>query len=350
MSLSVGIVGLPNAGKSTLFNALASRRLAETAPRPFTTIDPHEAVVPVPDRNLYELAAILSGEDIKILGEKSLSILVSQYPSILEIVPASVTFIDIAGLVKGAHKGEGLGNQFLAKIREVDAIVHVVRVFSDPEISHQHPTHEPGTIKQALEDIEIVNLELELGGIKGKPVIYVLNVEESDVKNFELIAAVEQKYTEKAIAISAKMEEELIDFSEEEKRKYLKSIGLQRSGLERLIVHAYELLELLTFYTIKPSSAKASERRGGGTIVTAWSIKRGAKAIEAAEHVHTDFAKHFIKAEVINVDELLKIGGLVSSKHSTDAWKKAKDSGKIRLEGKDYLVQNKDVIEFKVNV
>jgi len=307
MSLSVGIVGLPNAGKSTLFNALASRRLAETAPRPFTTIVPHEAVVPVPDKDLHKLS--------KLIVPK-------------ETISASVTFIDIAGLVKGAHKGEGLGNQFLAKIREVDVIVHVVRAFSDPNVAHQHPTHEPGSLEQIIEDIEIVNLELELGGIKGKPVIYVLNVEEVGVVNFELIAAVEQKYSEKAIAISAKMEEELIDFNEKERRKYLESVGLQRSGLERLIVHAYELLGLLTFYTIK-----------GGKEAHAWSLKRGSTAIQAAEKVHTDFAKNFIKAEVINIEALFSSGG----------WKEAKDKGKVRLEGKDYTLQNKDVIEFKTN-
>ena len=329
MSLSVGIVGLPNAGKSTLFNALASRRLAETAARPFTTIEPHEAVVAVPDKNLEELTKLVKPEKSE---------------------PATVTFIDIAGLVKGAHKGEGLGNQFLAKIREVDAIVHVVRAFVDPLVSHPHPSHEPGSKEQVLEDIEIVNLELELGGISQKPTIYILNVEEKDLKNFELISSVEEKFSQKTLLVSAEVEEQLIDFSEEERKSYLKEIGEERSAVERLIVFAYDLLGLITFYTIKPSSApnfakatmgkKASEGRGNGTIVTAWSIKKGASALDAAGVVHTDFAKNFIKAEVINVEELL----------STGSWKESKDKGKIRLDGKDYIVQDKDVIEFKVGV
>lgn len=303
MSLSVGIVGLPNAGKSTLFNALASRRLAETAPRPFTTIEPHEAVVEVPDKKLKTLSDLVKPDSI---------------------VPASVTFIDIAGLVKGAHKGEGLGNQFLGHIREVDAVVHVVRAFEDPGVTHQHATHEPGSIDQILEDIEIVNIELELGGISGKPIIYVLNVDESNLNNMELISRVEEKFKEKALLISAKLEEEFIDLTKEEKDAYL---GEARPGLDRLILHAYELLGLITFYTIK-----------GGKEVHAWSIKKGATAIDAAGAVHTDFAKGFIKAEVVNINELINLGG----------WRQAKEKGKVRLEGRDYAVADEDVIEFKI--
>ena len=306
MNLSVGIVGLPNAGKSTLFNALAARRLAETAPRPFTTIEPHEAVVAVPDKELVELTKLVSPEKSE---------------------PATITFIDIAGLVKGAHQGEGLGNQFLGKIREVDAIVHVVRAFFDPAVSHPHATYEPGSKEQVLEDIEIVNLELELGEISRKPTIYVLNVEETNLKNFDLIKAIEEKFSQKVLLISAEVEEELIDFTQDERKSYLEGLGEARSALERLIVFAYDILDLISFYTIK-----------GGKEVHAWSIKRGATALEAAGIVHTDFAKNFIKAEVINVEELLSTGG----------WKESKDKGKVRLEGKDYLVQEKDVIEFKV--
>ena len=304
MSLSCGIVGLPNAGKSTLFNALASQRLAETAPRPFTTIDPHEAVVSVPDKSLDELS--------KLIVPK-------------RTVAADITFIDIAGLVKGAHKGEGLGNQFLGKIKEVDAIVHAVRAFEDPTITHQHPTHDPGSLRQVFEDIEIVNIELELAGIK-KPVIYVLNVEEGDVGSINLISQVESKFKEKAVTIAVKLEEDLIDFDSKESSEYLKQAGIERSGFEQLVLHAYVLLDLITFYTIK-----------GGEEVHAWSIKRGGDVIEAAEKVHTDFAKGFIKAEVVNVDKLLKLKG----------WKKAKEKGKIRLEGKEYTIQDRDVIEFK---
>jgi ribosome-binding ATPase YchF (GTP1/OBG family) len=323
LSLSIGIIGLPNAGKSTLFNALASRRLAETAPRPFTTIDPHEAVVALPDSNLERLTQIIESDSH---GLK---------PS---VVPATVTFIDIAGLVKGAHKGEGLGNQFLAKIREVDAIVHVVRAFSDPLVTHEGASYEPGSIDQILEDIEIVNIELELGGITKKPVIYVLNCDEGDLNNMEMIQKVEEKFKEKALLISAKLEEELIDFSEEERKQYLKETGIDKTGLERLILYAYEMLGLITFYTIKPSSAKASEGQGVENQITARSLKNGKTALEAAAAVHTDFAKNFIKAEVIIVDKLLTVGG----------WKEAKDEGLIGLEGKDYVVQDKDVIEFKI--
>jgi small GTP-binding protein len=294
--LTVGIVGLPNAGKSTLFNALASRRLAETAPRPFTTVDPHEAVAQVPDgdfEKLYKLAA--SGPSDK----KPVK------------VPATVTFIDIAGLVKGAHKGEGLGNQFLAKIREVDAIIHVVRAFSDLNVPHQHPTHKPGSEKQILEDIEIVNLELELGGIEKKPTVYVLNVEESSTGRTRRVRSVGTKRAignSPIIEICAKLEEELIDLEPDERKQYLQAIGTRQQGLEKLIKKAYKLLDLNSFYTIK-----------GGEEITAW-------------------AKKFIKAEVVSVYQLLEVNG----------WANAKRKGKIRLEGKDYVVQDKDVIEFKV--
>lgn len=303
MSLTVGIVGLPNVGKSTLFNALAQRRLAETAPRPFTTINPHEAVVAVPDEKLEKLSKLVSPEST---------------------APATVTFIDIAGLVKGANEGEGLGNQFLGNIREVDAIAHVVRVFTDPNVPHVHSKVDP------VDDIGIVNIELELGGIK-KPTIYVLNVGESQLgKISETIGEIKKVIGDSpVIAVPTKLEEEAIDFSPEERREILAEYGEKELGIERLIKEAYKLLGLITFYTIK-----------GGKEVHAWSIKEGASALDAAGTVHTDFAKGFIKAEVINIDELLSLGG----------WKEAKEKGKIRLEGRDYLVQDKDVIEFKVGV
>ena len=313
--LSVGIIGLTNVGKSTLFNALASRRLAETAPRPFTTIDPHEAIVPLADPNLEKLAVIVK----------------SSIGSDPKIIPATVTFIDIAGLVKDAHKGEGLGNKFLAKIREVDALIHVVRAFEDEKVSHQHPTHKVGSIDQIIEDIGIVNFELELGDVGKKPVIFVLNVEEGKLQKIELmnrfINSIKVKFEGKVITISAKMEEELIDLNKTERMEYLKELGVEKSGLEKLIVSAYKLLDLSTFYTIK-----------GGKELHAWSLKKGLTALEAAEKVHTDFAKNFIKAEVISVNQLLETG----------SWKPAKENGLIHLEGKDYTVQDKDVIEFKV--
>lgn len=311
MSLSVGIVGLPNAGKSTLFNALAERRLAETSPRPFTTIEPHEAVIAVPDADLRRLTELIKPK---------------------KTVPASVTFIDIAGLVKKAHLGEGLGNQFLAKIREVNTIAHVARGFIDPYVTHQHPSHEPGTLEQVLEDLEIVNLELQLAGIT-KPSIYVINVAEDQLKSPDeinhWIVNVTEKFKNPAIAVAGKLEEDLSDLRKEERKEYLTQIGVKKTGLEQLIKWAYELLNLITFYTIK-----------GGQEVTAWSLEKGSSAIEAAEKVHTDFAKNFIKAEVIEIGELLKAKG----------WKEAKEKGKVRLEGKDYVVQDNDVIEFKVGV
>lgn len=308
--LEVGIVGLPNAGKSTLFNALAAKRLAETAPRPFTTIDPHETNIPVPDKYLDRLSKLVKPQ---------------------KTIPATVTFIDIAGLVKGAHKGEGLGNQFLGKIREVNAIIHVVRGFPDPYIPHQHTTHEPGTIKQVLYDIEIVNLELQLAGIKYKPIIYVINVVELQVTQKKIMNRwrfkVEDKLKDPAMIVAAKLEEDLSDLEKKERKKYLNEIGIDKTGLELLVQKSYEVLDLITFYTIK-----------GGKEVTAWSLKKGENVLEAAEKVHSDFAKKFIKAEVINIDQLLKVGG----------WRAAKEKGKVQLEGKDYLVKDNDVIEFKV--
>lgn len=307
MGLSVGIVGLPNAGKSTLFNALASKRVAQTAIHPFTTIDPHEAVVSVPDLNLAALSVMIKPD---------------------KTVPAAVTFIDIAGLVKDAHKGEGLGNQFLGKIREVDAVVHVVRAFKNESVSHPYK-RDLGTLEQILDDIDIVNFELELGNIRGKKVIYVLNAGEYDINSSKLayiIDKVKKQYSGEAVILSALLEEELIDFSPEEKETYLNQSSVTKTGLEILIQKAYKLLNLITFYTIK-----------GGVEVHAWSLREGSTAFDAAAKVHTDFAKNFIKAEVIEVKDLLLIGG----------WKKAKEIGKVRLEGKDYQVKDKDVIEFK---
>ncbi|OGF99057.1 hypothetical protein A3D78_07645 [Candidatus Gottesmanbacteria bacterium RIFCSPHIGHO2_02_FULL_39_14] len=308
MSFSVGIVGLPNAGKSTLFNALASKRLSATAAHPFTTIDPHEASVPVPDDYLVKLSQLIKPPNS---------------------VPATVTFIDIAGLIKGAHKGEGLGNQFLAKIREVDAIIHVVRAFKDDNVPHPHRA-ELGTDDQIKDDIDIINLELELGGITGKKTIYVLNTGEMDLKSdhiFTLENEIKHQYQTEALVLSAKLEEELIDFNPEDKKAYLHELSVEKTGLENLIQKAYGILDLITFYTIK-----------GGKEVRAWSLKKGSTARQAAGKVHTDFADNFIKAEIISVTDLLYLGG----------WNKAGQAGKIRLEGRDYLIQDKDVVEIKI--
>ncbi len=263
MSLSVGIVGLPNSGKSTLFNALLKRQVANVAAYPFTTIEPNVGVVEVPDERLKKLVEMIKPE---------------------KATPAVVRFIDIAGLVKDAHKGEGLGNQFLAKIREVDAVVHILRGFKDESVSHYYGSIDP------KRDKEMVDLELELGGIK-KPTLYVLN---QDVISPQ----------EGFLVVNAKKGE----------------------GVEELIGAAYKLLSLITFYTIK-----------GGKEVRAWSLQEGASAFEAAEKVHTDMAKGFVKAEVIGYDDLVSAGG----------WQEAKTKGKIRLEGRDYPVKDGDVIEFK---
>lgn len=296
MSLSVGIVGLPNSGKSTLFNALLSRQIAQVGEYPFTTIEPNTGVVEVPDERLAKLAEIVKPE---------------------KVVPAAVEFVDIAGLVKGAAEGEGLGNKFLGHIREVDAIAHVVRAFENPNVSHVHGKIDP------QEDIEIVNLELELGGIK-KPTIYVLNVSEKDIQQTtDNIGGLS------VIPICAKLEMELAELEPRERKEYLAELGINQSGLDRFIKACYKLLNLLTFFTIK-----------GGKQVQAWPIKENSSALEAASLVHTDFAKNFIKAEVVGFDDLMEAG----------SWKEAVEKGKIRLEGKDYKVCDGDVIEFKVGV
>lgn len=297
--LSVGIVGLSNVGKSTLFNALLSRQIAKVASYPFTTIDPHEGVVALPDERLEKLSLMIK-------------------PQIT--TPATVTFIDIAGLVKDAHKGEGLGNQFLAKIREVDAIVHVVRTFVDPNTPHVSGKIDP------KEDIEIINLELELAEIR-KPTIYVLNVDEKDLITSNVESVKKVVGGAPVVKICAKIEMELADLNPEERKEYLAQMGVEESGLEKLIKVAYQMLNLITFYTIK-----------GSKEVRAWSLRRGENALRASANVHTDFAKNFIKAEIISFKELVHAG----------SWREAHEKGKVRLEGRDYVVKDGDVVEFKI--
>lgn len=305
MSLFVGIVGLPNSGKSTLFNALLSRQIAQVANYPFTTIEPHEGVVALPDERLEKLSKVVKPE---------------------KTTPATVTFIDIAGLVRDAHKGEGLGNQFLAKIREVDAITHVVRVFENPDVPHYYETLDPER------DIGIVNLELELAGIK-KPTIYVLNISEDQItgelENRIKTIPVIQSSNSPIIQVCAKLEMELAELEPQERKEYLEELKIKESGLEKLIKEAYKILGLISFYTIK-----------GGKEMRSWSLKSGLTALEAAGVVHTDFAQNFIKAEVIPFEELVNAG----------SWSKAQEQGKVRLEGRDYKVCDGDVIEFKTGV
>jgi GTP-binding protein YchF len=365
--LKAGIVGLPNVGKSTLFNALTRSRKAEAANYPFCTIDPNVGVVTVPDDRLYVLQKIARTN---------------------VVIPAAIEFVDIAGLVAGASKGEGLGNQFLANIREVDAIVQVVRCFEDSDVVHTMGGVDP------VRDIEVITTELVLADLDAvtkrvektqkkaksgdkeaiaemallqklephlnagktanvleatdeekklmklfqlltaKPVLFACNVAESDLANAE-----QNKFVQKVaeyvrthhdaayVPISAKIEAELIDLPPEEAKAFLKDLGVEDSGVSSLIRGAYALLGLQTYFT-------AGEKE-----VRAWTIVKGWKAPQAAGVIHTDFEKGFIKAEVVSYEDLARLG-------STAA---ARDAGKYRLEGKEYVFQDGDVALFRFN-
>ncbi|WP_107668808.1 redox-regulated ATPase YchF [Cyanothece sp. BG0011] len=362
--LKAGIVGLPNVGKSTLFNALVANAKADAANFPFCTIEPNVGVVSVPDERLTVLAE---------LSESA------------KIVPTRIEFVDIAGLVKGASKGEGLGNQFLANIREVDAIVHVVRCFDDDDIIHVSGSVDPAR------DIEVINLELALADlgqiekrlervqkqVKGKkegqeeivalekiiamlnegkgarhvelteeeeafikplelltrkPIIYAANVSEDDLGTgndwVEEVRKIAEMDKAKVVIVSAQVESELIEISEEEKADYLESLGVQEGGLQSLIQATYELLGLRTYLTTGPQETRA------------WTIVAGMKAPQAAGVIHTDFERGFIRAETISYDDL------VACKTMTVA----KEKGLVRSEGKDYVVQEGDVMLFRFNV
>lgn len=334
MNLRVGIVGLPNVGKSTLFNALLKKRVALSANYPFATVEPNVGVVAVPDLRLQRLARMEADSH-------------GVYPP---IVPAVVEFVDIAGLVKGASTGAGLGNQFLSHIREVDAILHVLRDFTDPNIIREgsvSPLEDKLTVEtelgladlQTLEKLIPVEKDLEklkilkqiqsdlnegvrkeydinLPLLSIKPVLYVYNVSEENITG-----------NDDELRICAKLEEELADLTEEERREYLKSVGLEETGLERLIKKAYSLLGLISFLT------------AGKKEVRAWTVKKVTKAPQAAGVIHTDFEKNFIRAQVIEYGKLIEAGSMSA----------AKQKGWVRTEGKEYIMQDGDVVEFLVS-
>ncbi|MCH6256461.1 redox-regulated ATPase YchF [Puniceicoccaceae bacterium K14] len=365
--LKAGIVGLPNVGKSTLFNALTRTRKAESANYPFCTIDPNVGVVTVPDERLAVLKDISKTD---------------------KVIPAAIEFVDIAGLVEGASKGEGLGNKFLANIREVDAIVHVVRCFEDADIIHNMGSVDP------IRDIEVINMELifadmsslekqkeklvkkargndkeaqalvevvdkilphlndgkpastldlsedeqklvkQLCLLSSKPVLYAANVLESDLadaESNELVSKVKafakEGHNAGCVIISAQIESELIDLSPEESKEFLSDLGVEDSGVSKLIKATYSLLGLMTYFT------------AGVQEVRAWTIIKGMLAPQAAGVIHTDFEQGFIKAEVVSYEDLSTLGSVTA----------ARDAGKYRLEGKEYEFQDGDVALFRFN-
>ena len=334
MNLSVGIVGLPNVGKSTLFNALLKKQAALAANYPFATIEPNVGIVPVPDERLERLAEITARE-IASPSARNDSLVLPP------IVPATVEFVDIAGLVKGASEGEGLGNKFLAHIREVKIIAHVVRVFDDSNVIKEGAVDPKSDYEVIRTELGIADLDAKGDKLTEKPELVVLNVSEEQYNDSE-IDKVTKEYSkmldvspDKIIVISAKIESELASLSEPDQKEYLKELRVNMSGLERLIKKAYEMLGLISFLT-------AGEKE-----VRAWTIKKGSNAVEAAGEIHTDFMKKFIKAEVVSYLDFVGSGPAPRSL-GEGGWKSARAQGKARMEGRDYIMQDGDVVEFKI--
>ncbi len=356
MSFKCGIVGLPNVGKSTLFNALTNSSKAQAANFPFCTIDPNIGIVPVPDERLNKLAKISKSK---------------------KIINTTISFVDIAGLVKGASKGEGLGNKFLSHIREVDAIIHMIRCFDSDDIQNVNPTVDPVRDLEIIEtemmlaDLESIQKRLEKSNKKNiddqqlkilkialsyidnnkdiselklqfdkkqlnlsgllslKPKIYVCNVNEQSVQNGNnytktFINKYEQNNT---LIVSADIENQINELNLSEKKNYMEMIGLKKTGLDLLIQKGYKILELDTYFTSGPEETRA------------WTIQKNCTAPEAAGEIHSDFEKGFIRAETISYDDFVANGG----------WSNSKTNGKMRLEGKDYIVKDGDVLNFRFN-
>ena len=356
MSFKCGIVGLPNVGKSTLFNALTNSNKAQAANFPFCTIDPNIGVVSVPDYRLENLAKISKSK---------------------KIIPTTISFVDIAGLVKGASKGEGLGNKFLSHIREVDAVIHMIRCFDSDDIQNVNPTVDP------VRDLEIIETEMKLADLESiqkrleknnkknidedqvkilqssldlinndqdltilksefskkqlnlsgllslKPKIFVCNVDEKSIQNGNDYTKlfVEKFGLENTLIVSADIENQINELNNDERKNYMEMIGLKDTGLDMLIQKGYKILELDTFFTSGPEETRA------------WTIEKNCLAPKAAGEIHTDFEKGFIRAETISYNDFVENNG----------WVNSKTNGKMRLEGKDYIVKDGDVLNFRFN-
>ena len=356
MSFKCGIVGLPNVGKSTLFNALTNSSKAQAANFPFCTIDPNVGIVPVPDKRLNNLTKISKSK---------------------KTINTTISFVDIAGLVKGASKGEGLGNKFLSHIREVDAIIHMIRCFDSDDIQNVNPTVDP------VRDLEIIETEMKLADLESiqkrleknnkknidevqlkilevaldyinndkdlsvlkdqfdkkslnhsgllsiKPKIFVCNVDEQSLQNGNNYtkAFIDKFGRENTLIISADIENQINELDNNEKKNYMEMIGLKETGLSLLIQKGYKILELDTYFTSGPEETRA------------WTIQKNCTAPKAAGEIHTDFEKGFIRAETISYDDFI----------SNDGWVNSKSNGKMRLEGKDYIVKDGDILNFRFN-